>query len=77
MLETITARITTLENPNRSADTIRSLAREKQRHIIRNVATQLPFTKMWQLVTHFNQPTLGLKQTLVRMRLNPRKPYYY
>lgn len=65
-LDEISAKMISVENPNRNLADIRYIGNFKKQYIIRGLAAQLPFGKMWKLWLHYRQGKNGWKSTLKR-----------
>lgn len=53
----------------------RSFGEQRQRPIVRNIATRLSFINLGRPLAYSGQTASGLKETLARLRLTLCKPY--
>lgn len=65
-LEQISARMLSVENPNRSLNDFQYISNYKKQYIINGLAGQLSFGKMWTLLLHYRQGGKALKWSLKR-----------
>lgn len=65
-LDKISAKILSVENPNRNLTDLQYISNFKQQYIINSIAGQLPVISMWKLLMHYHQADRAWKMTLKR-----------
>lgn len=67
LLEKISLRILTVENPNRDGMVMQQLREDKRQYIIRNLAAQTTLSKAWKLLFHEHQTAYAMKIMMKRV----------
>lgn len=66
-LDKITAKILSVENPNRHFNHIQYISNFKRKYIIESLASHLPVLQMWKLLVHYHYGKKAIKLTLKRI----------